>query len=206
MRRHLRRLTLYSLLAGGLWVVAGDDKPGKPKRPKHWANVVTVKGVPNLHKVSDQLYRSAQPTAEGMANLHKMGIETIITLRTFHSDRDEIGETGLAYEHIYMKAWHPAEEDVVRFLQIVTNPRRQPVLLHCRHGADRTGTMCALYRILVQGWSKEEALLEMRQGSFGFHRVFVNLPRFIDALDLESIRKRARLPKPPKPKLPAREQ
>jgi protein tyrosine phosphatase (PTP) superfamily phosphohydrolase (DUF442 family) len=206
MRRHLRRLTVYSLLAGGLWVAAADDKPGKPKRPKHWARALASKGVPNLHRVSDQLYRSAQPTAAGMANLKEMGVETILTLRAFHSDREEIGETGLAYEHIYMKAWHPEEKEVVRFLQIVTNPRRQPVLLHCRHGADRTGTMCALYRMLVQGWTKEEALREMRQGDFGFHRLFVHLPRFIDALDLESIRKRAGLPKPPKPELSVKKQ
>ena len=53
---------------------------------------------------------------------------------------------------------------------------------------------------------KEEALREMRQGDFGFHRIFVHLPRFIDALDLESIRKRAGLPKPPKPEHPAKKQ
>ena len=67
-------------------------------RPAHWAQPVALKGVPNLHKVSDRLYRSAQPTAEGMKNLKGMGIETIVSLRSFHSDRDEIGYTGLAYE------------------------------------------------------------------------------------------------------------
>lgn len=30
---------------------------------------MTLAGVSNLHKVSDKLYRSAQPTAEGMTNL-----------------------------------------------------------------------------------------------------------------------------------------
>jgi protein tyrosine/serine phosphatase len=155
-----------------------------------------VKGVPNLHKVSDGLYRSAQPTDKGMANLRDLGIETVVNLRSMHSDRDEIGETGLAYEHIYMKAWHPEEEDVVRFLQIVTNPKRQPVLVHCQHGADRTGTMCALYRILVQGWTKEDAIEEMREGGYGYHAIFRNLPKFIDSLDLDAIRKRAGLPAP----------
>jgi len=67
-------------------------------RPAHWAQPVALKGVPNLHKVSDGLHRSAQPTAEGMKNLKGMGIETIVSLRSFHSDRDEIGYTGLAYE------------------------------------------------------------------------------------------------------------
>jgi protein tyrosine/serine phosphatase len=90
-----------------------------------------------------------------------------------------------------MKAWHPEEEDVVRFLQIVTNPKRSPVIVHCQHGADRTGTMCAIYRVAVQGWSKEEALKEMTQGGFGFHGIWENLIRWINGLDIEEIKKKA---------------
>jgi protein tyrosine phosphatase (PTP) superfamily phosphohydrolase (DUF442 family) len=126
-----------------------------------------------------------------MKKLKQMGIETIVNLRSFHSDRDEIGNTGLGYEHIYMKAWHPERKEVVRFLQIVTNPKRTPVLVHCLHGADRTGTMCALYRIAVQGWTKEEAVREMTEGGFNFHAVFDNLPQWIQELDVESIKRDA---------------
>jgi protein tyrosine phosphatase (PTP) superfamily phosphohydrolase (DUF442 family) len=160
-------------------------------RAAHWAMPMQMQGVPNLHKISQSLYRSAQPSAEGMKSLKAVGVETIINLRSFHSDRDEIRETALAYEHIYMKAWHPEEEEAVRFLQIVTNPKRSPVLVHCQHGADRTGTMCALYRVAVQGWSKEEALKEMVQGGFGFHGIWENLIQWINGLDIERIKKRA---------------
>jgi protein tyrosine phosphatase (PTP) superfamily phosphohydrolase (DUF442 family) len=160
-------------------------------RPAHWAQPIRTQGVPNLHKVSDTLYRSAQPSAGGLKNLKAMGIETIVNLRSFSSDRDEIGETGLAYEHIYMKAWHPEEKEVVRFLQIVTNPKRTPVLVHCLHGADRTGTMCAIYRVSVQGWSKKEAIQEMTQGGFGFHGIWDNLIKWISELDIEGINERA---------------
>jgi len=148
-------------------------------------------GVPNLHHVSKNLYRSAQPTSQGMQNLQQNGIATVVNLRSFHSDRDEIGATGLGYEHIYMKAWHPERKEAVRFLQIVTNPKRTPVLVHCLHGSDRTGTMCALYRIAVQGWTKEEAIREMTSGGFGFHEIFENLPSWIQDLDVESLRKDA---------------
>jgi protein tyrosine/serine phosphatase len=158
-------------------------------RPESWAQPITLEGVPNLHKVSDNLYRSAQPTAQGMEKLKKMGIETIINLRSFHSDRDEIGFTGLGYEHIYMKAWHPEHKETVRFLQIVTNPKRTPVLIHCQHGADRTGTMTALYRVAIQGWTKQEAIQEMTEGGFGFHKIWTNLSSWIEELDIESIKK-----------------
>jgi len=113
--------------------VAYGGETSRADRPAYWAKPMQMKGVPNFHKVSDTLYRSAQPSEEGMRNLKAMGIETIVNLRSFHSDRDEIRNTGLAYEHIYMKAWHPEEEEAVRFLQIVTNSKRAPVLVHCQH-------------------------------------------------------------------------
>jgi hypothetical protein len=63
------------------------------------------------------LYRSAQPTAIGMHNLKELGIKTVINLRSFHCDRDELGETGLNYEHLTMQAWHPEYKEAVRFLE-----------------------------------------------------------------------------------------
>ena len=126
-----------------------------------------------------------------MKNLKAVGIETVINLRSFHSDRDKIGNIALACESISMKAWHAEEEDAVKFLKIVTNPKRGPFLVHCQHGADRTGTMCVLYRVAVQGWSKEEALKEMVEGGFGFHGIWKNLIQWIDGLDVERIKRRA---------------
>lgn len=185
MKRISAAVACFVLIANSVAFAAGAD------RPESWAQPVKLEGVPNLHKVGDNLYRSAQPTAKGMENLGIMGIETIVNLRSFNTDRNLIGNTGLGYEHIYMKAWHPEHKEVVRFLQIVTNPKRTPVLVHCQHGADRTGTMVSLYRIVVQGWTKEEAIREMTEGGFGFHGVWSNLPEWIQELDVEKIKKDA---------------
>jgi len=171
------------------WVAWADPSPAN--RPETWAQPVKLEGVSNLYRVSGELYRGDQPSPQGMQNLKKLGLKTIINLRSFHSDRDEIGETGLANEHIYMKPWHPEEDDVVRFLKIVTDPKRSPVLVHCQHGADRTGTMIAVYRIAVQGWSKAEAIREMTQGGFGFHQTWSNLPRWIQKLNIDDIKSQA---------------
>ena len=149
----------------------------------------TLEGVPNFHKVSDDLFRSAQPTADGMKNLKKFGIEMVVNLRSYHSDRDELGDTALDYEHIYMKAWHPERKEIIRFLRLVTDSERTPILVHCQHGADRTGTMVAIYRIVIQGWTKEKAITEMTEGPFGFHEIWKNLPSWIEELDVESIKR-----------------
>ncbi len=162
-------------------------------RPSNWAAPIELEGVPNLHKVSDILYRSAPPTAEGMKNLKTMGIKTIVNLRSFHSDRDEIGNIKFEYEHIYMKAWHPEEKEIIRFLKIITNTNRTPVLVHCLHGADRTGTMCAVYRIVNQDWTKKAAINEMTEGGFNFHKIWKNLPKWIKELDINDIKIKANL-------------
>jgi len=150
-------------------------------------------GLPNFYKTSDDLYRGAQPTAQGMKQLKELGIKTIINLRSLHSDRDEFGDSKLIYEHMNMTTLGPKNEDVVRFLEIVTDSNYTPVFIHCQHGADRTGIMCAIYRIAVQGWSKDEAIAEMTRGGFGFHRIWMNLVDYIRKLDIDEIKKSAGL-------------
>jgi protein tyrosine phosphatase (PTP) superfamily phosphohydrolase (DUF442 family) len=186
----IRRGALIAAAVFMLASVAGAA-PMIAERPKTWAQPVELAGVPNLYRVSDSLYRGDQPSPLGMENLKKLGLKTVLNLRSFHSDRDEIAETGLAYEHIFMKPWHPEEKEAVRFLKIVTDPQRTPVLVHCQHGADRTGTLIAVYRIAVQGWSKAEAVREMTQGGFGFHPAWSNLPRWILKLDINRIKRQA---------------
>lgn len=172
-----------------LALVACSDSSLSP-RPKTWAQPVQLEGVPNLYRVSDELYRSDQPSALGMQNLKYLGIKTIVNLRSFHSDRGKMSGTGFEYEHIYMKAWHPEEEEAVRLLQIVTDRKRAPVLIHCQHGADRTGAMIAVYRIAVEGWSKDEAIREMTEGGFGYTKIW-NIPNWIKKLDIDDLKRKA---------------
>jgi protein tyrosine/serine phosphatase len=150
-------------------------------------------GLPNLHKVTDNLYRGAQPTAEGFKNLKEMGIKTVVNLRAFHSDRDELKGLDLSYENIDVKTWHAEDEDLVRFLKIVTDKTKMPVFVHCQHGADRTGMMVAVYRIAVQGWTKADAMKEMTEGGFGWHPMWQNLLEHIEDLDIEALKKEAGL-------------
>jgi len=158
---------------------------------KEWASRIGLPGLPNFHKVSDELYRGAQPTKQGIEQLKKLGIKTIINLRSFHSDRDEIADSNFVYEQIYMKPWHLEDKEAIRFLQIVTDESNHPVFVHCKRGADRTGVMCAIYRIIVQGWGKQQAIEEMTKGGFGFNKFYINLIKYIEQLDIEKIKQSA---------------
>ena len=168
------------IAAASVFLLTGVGGASTPpaNRPETWAQPVKLEGVPNLYRVSDELYRGDQPSPQGMQNLKQLGLKTIINLRSFHSDRDEIGETGLAYEHIYMKAWHPEEKEAVRFLRLSPTPARP-----------RSGPLPAWrrpYRRPDRGLSHRRPGLEQSRGDpgddpgwFGFHRIWGNLPEWI---------------------------
>jgi protein tyrosine phosphatase (PTP) superfamily phosphohydrolase (DUF442 family) len=186
---HFRRrwLPLVVLLSGFLLQAPGFAvEPAD--RPTAWAVKIDRPGLPNFYKVDDGLYRGAQPTAEGIKELERMGIKTILSLRARHSDKEMLGNVTIALVPIPMDTWDVDAKDVVRFLQIATDKNRRPVFVHCQHGADRTGTMCAAYRVVVDGWTKQQAIDEMTHGGFGFHPIWSNLPKFIENLNVENIR------------------
>lgn len=160
--------------------------------PAHaWATRISKPGLPNLHRVSDDLYRGAQPTAAGFRELQAMGVKTVINLRYFFNEREEIAGTDLAYEEIPMNTWRTGDEDVVRFLQLVADKSRAPFFVHCHYGADRSGMLTGVYRLVVQGWTKEEAIAEMLRGEFGFHVIWQNLVEYLQNLEVEKLKQRA---------------
>ena len=158
-------------------------------RGSGWATPIAGAGLTNAHQVAPGLYRGAQPTAEGMKTLQAMGIRTVVNLRNLHSDRDELEGTSLKYHHLHVATLFPEHDEIVSFLRIAADESNQPVFVHCMHGSDRTGMMCAAYRVVIQGWPKDEAFREMRDGGFGFHGDFQHLLRQIEKLDVEAVRK-----------------
>lgn len=160
-------------------------------RPAEWAQRLDKPGLPNLHKVADDLYRGAQPTERGFLELKAMGVRTVINLRHLHTadDRTFAAKAGLELVEIPMNTWDVGEDDAIRFLRVVTDKPRGPFFVHCQHGADRTGSMVAAYRVAVCDWSKEKAAAEMNNGGFGFHTVWQNLPKFIEALDVDKLKR-----------------
>jgi protein tyrosine phosphatase (PTP) superfamily phosphohydrolase (DUF442 family) len=188
MPYRLYRWFLVGIVLTGLVLPPVGRGVEPPSRPATWATKIERPGLPNLHKVSDQLYRGAQPTAEGVRELEKLGVKTIVCLRAEHSDQDILGDSKIVAIQIPMNAWDVNETRITEFLKIATDKNRQPVFVHCLHGSDRTGAMCAAYRVVVDHWPKQQAIDEMTRGGFGFHPVWMNLPRLIEKLDVEKVR------------------
>ena len=79
------------------------------------------------------------------------------------------------------------------FLKALKETQNHPVFVHCLHGSDRTGVMCAVYRIFFEGWTKNEAIREMTEGGYGFHPIWKNLIAFVNDIDMDRLRNQAGL-------------
>lgn len=136
-------------------------------------SLINVKDVPNLYKINANLYRSGQPTEAGIKALAKMGVKTIIDLRD-DNDRSRREETwvkaaGLRFINIPLSnIFGPKDSKIDEILNEIARSENHPVFIHCKRGADRTGTVIAVYRISRDGWTGKQANTEAKKFGFGW--------------------------------------
>jgi protein tyrosine/serine phosphatase len=128
-------------------------------------NEPRYKELPNFHRVNDQLYRGAQPKTNGHETLAKLGIKTIINLRD-NDERERLEAqkaraAGFNYFNFPVgKLGRPSNAEIQKIMAIINLPENQPVFVHCKYGADRTGVVIGAFRILHEGWTSERAKAE----------------------------------------------
>ena len=167
------RVSAFVLLvagAPGSWCQAGKALPG----------------LPNFGRVTDTLYRGAQPTPDGFRALKAMGVGIIVNFRDdrrkIAAEKREVESLEIKYVSIPWNARHdPSAAQIVQFLELVRANPKIKIFVHCRRGADRTGVMIAAYRIAVEHQPVTEAVSEMRQ----FHYDWFwqpHLERYVESL------------------------
>lgn len=146
---------------------------------KDWAK--PVKQEVNLYQIDEKLFRSQQLEEKEYELLRELQVETIISLRFFDRDEDEevFAGKGLELVNIPLKTWNIKAEEVAKVLwEIEKYQKEGAVLVHCYHGADRTGIVSAMYRVIYQNWTLEEAKRELIEGPYGFHSIWKNIQNF----------------------------
>ena len=120
------------------------------------------------------LYRSGQMSLSALKRIvHDYGIRTIVCLRDGNTRADAQEEKycqkeELNYVRIPPLHWEvengraPVDEGIRKFLEVVRDPKQQPVLIHCFAGIHRTGGYCAVFRMECDGWSNDRAIDEMK--------------------------------------------
>ncbi|MNS80813.1 Dual specificity phosphatase, catalytic domain [compost metagenome] len=186
-------LLLLSLaLAAGS---AGAQAPLPPERNTEWATPLPQ--VSNLHQVTPVLYRSAKLDSSDVAQLQALGVKTVISLRSFHSDTQVLEGSGIRAVRIPINTWAIRDKHVVETMRSIRAAEQQgPVLLHCLHGADRTGMMAAMYRMLYQDWPREKAIDELKNGGYGYHAVWKNIESYLKRVDVAALRAQIEQEKP----------
>ncbi|MCI0674343.1 MAG: dual specificity protein phosphatase family protein [Phycisphaerales bacterium] len=165
-----------------------NDAHGKPPQ---WSQVTDEPGLRNFRRVSDDLFCGAQPTAKGIRRLSEIGIKSVLNLRTGNERGPNDEAVALRHFFIPMSAWDARDEQVIEFLRLVNDRDNLPMFVHCQHGSDRTGLLCAMYRVAVQGWTKEQAIDEMTRGGFGFNSLCAGLVEYIRDANVEDLRRQA---------------
>ncbi len=173
-----------ALLLSAACSASGQSRPRNPR----WAAAVAATHIENLYQIDTGVYRCGQPDKKGFAELQRMGVREVLNLRNLHSDDDEAENTSLALRRVEMRAADPQCGKVVEALRIIKD-REGPIAIHCWHGSDRTGLVAAMYRIVFQGWSKDDAIDELANGEYGYHKVYGDILVFIRDADVEAIRR-----------------
>jgi len=139
-------------------------------------------GVSNFHVVNDHVYRGGQPSDAGFQALAKMGIKTVLDLREADSrsqaEKKVVEAAGMKYVNIpFYGISTPSPAQVANALSILNNKDNGTVFVHCRRGADRTGTVIAAYRVGHDGWANGKALDEAK--GYGLTFIAVGMHHFI---------------------------
>jgi len=164
-------------------------------RHSDWAK--PVKPELNLYQVTPTLYRSEQIEKKDVQLIKKLGIKTVVSLRAFHKDNKLLDHEAITTKRIKMYTWRIRDKEVVAALrEIKAAEKLGPVLLHCQHGADRTGLIAAMYRMVFQDWVKDKAVRELKQGGYGYHSMWRNILKYLHHVNVEKIRQQVNDVKP----------
>jgi len=154
---------------------------------------VESKHFKRLYKISANLYRSEQPNKKGFKEIDTMGIKTILNLRRLRNNKKKAKNFNFNLVHYPVRTKLLNEDDIIYALSVIQNSQ-QPVLLHCWHGSDRTGTIIAAYRMVVDNWSRTEAIEEFQNNALGHHhRMYPNLLVLLKNLNIEKLKKKLNL-------------
>lgn len=113
------------------------------------------------------VYRSNQPSPRTLKRLADNGVETIVSLRGRGSNGPYLLEEeacrlyGLKLEVVRMKSKKPPTIVRIRALKAIIESNEKPLLFHCKSGADRSGLAAALYLLITETGSIQDAKAQL---------------------------------------------
>ena len=123
-----------------------------------------VHGIANFDRLDKKVYRGAQPSREALSELKNLGIVTVINLRqpddTAPYEEPACDLFGIRYVSVPLSSIAAPSAAQIECVMRAIEFSSGPVFVHCQFGCDRTGTVCACWRIRTDGWPNAVALQE----------------------------------------------
>ena len=164
--RSVQRLMMAALVTVAIVSTAVARNDDRNSEKKDGRPTVTIS---NFGKVTDRMYRGAQPKGEDFNELAAIGVKTIVDLRADNdrNARKSAEAAGLRYINLPLEPKeYPGADAATRFFEIVNNVDNGVVYVHCAGGRHRTGSMIAAYRMTIDGWNFDQAYKEMKDYDF----------------------------------------
>jgi protein tyrosine/serine phosphatase len=139
----------------------------------------TEPDIQNFHEVSPGIYRGGRPAEADFGSLAAFGIRIDVDLQggddypiidwyekgegpaAIKNEQSDARSVGIVFLNYPLSSLHDPNKaqihDIDQVLQMMHDPARRPIFVHCRHGVDRTGLIVALYRIRFEGWTQDQA-------------------------------------------------
>jgi len=168
VRPHLSPCYLTLLLLALTSACSAHHQPPPPTGQFAYAEKIYLPDVSDFGKVNEFLYRGGQPKGEGVLELKKFGIDTIVDLRgelhgLVQNEKDRAEALGMRFVNLPGSGWAtPKDQEIVEFFKLTQEQPRRKIFIHCWLGGDRSGMFIAAYRIAFDGWTPDQAIAEMR--------------------------------------------
>ena len=141
--------------------------PGNRKRAlayQRWFDHGILRNLwSNMYQIAPGVWRSNQPTPDRFQRLSTLGIRTIISLRGNTTapwallEAEACAHLGITLETVALQSRSAPQKAELQKLIALFLRVEKPLLFHCKSGADRAGLASAIYLIVIENRSVEDA-------------------------------------------------
>ncbi|NCW17175.1 MAG: protein tyrosine phosphatase [Rhodobacteraceae bacterium] len=121
----------------------------------------------NHKEISPGVFRSNQPTEWRFISYHAKGLRSVLNLRGWdvyaHYQYEEriCRKLGMRLENIKLNARNAPQSEDINAIVDCLGKMEKPLLFHCKSGADRAGLVSAIYLMVYEGVSVQEAMKQL---------------------------------------------
>lgn len=121
----------------------------------------------NHKEIAPGVFRSNQPTEWRFISYHAKGLRSVLNLRGWdvyaHYQYEEriCRKLGMRLENIKLNARNAPQSEDINAVVDCLGKMEKPLLFHCKSGADRAGLVSAIYLMVYEGVSVQEAMKQL---------------------------------------------